>query len=219
VGLLENFYEDAYASVRAHLPLATIYIGDGFNSRNFNNFWTGQPQASDARQGWARAASSYHASYPVVADGETSGGDAIDGDGSGGGGGGGDGDDAQAAAAEAGDPSDASANPRSDPPAYVVGTGIGESPGSSAPGVALAARAAFWDVRGVALDTHMYQCFTRAMRRFSPRQHVAEACGGDRAWLERCCHGKNGTGSGLARVVGEWTAAYDQVKRGGMEGV
>ena len=37
-----NYYEDAYAAVRAHLPRAKVFVGDGFNARNFNRFWTGQ---------------------------------------------------------------------------------------------------------------------------------------------------------------------------------
>jgi len=78
-------------------------------------------------------------------------------------------------------------------------------------GVALAARTEWWDVTNVALDTHMYQCFTRSMRSFSPKQHVGQVCGLDRLWLDRCCHGANHTGSELARLVGEWTVAYDQV--------
>ena len=35
------------AQVRAHLPSATVYIGDGFNARNYNNFWTGRPGAQN----------------------------------------------------------------------------------------------------------------------------------------------------------------------------
>lgn len=27
-----------------------VYIGDGFNSLNFNDFWTGTPQAQDPRK-------------------------------------------------------------------------------------------------------------------------------------------------------------------------
>jgi hypothetical protein len=74
----------------------------------------------------------------------------------------------------------------------------------------------------------LFKCFTRSMRSFSPKAHIAEVCGNDKAWLNRCCNGGDGGGdaaggndnnnthgSKLARVVGEWTAAYDQVVGGG----
>ena len=40
--LLKNFYNDAYIAIRNSLPDAFVYVGDGFNSANFNNFWTGR---------------------------------------------------------------------------------------------------------------------------------------------------------------------------------
>lgn len=41
-------------------------------------------------------------------------------------------------------------------------------------GMILAARAAYWEVWDVVLDTHIYQCFTRSMRLFSPKEHIYE---------------------------------------------
>lgn len=41
-------------------------------------------------------------------------------------------------------------------------------------GMILAARAAYWEVWNVVLDTHIYQCFTRSMRLFTPKEHIYE---------------------------------------------
>lgn len=168
VPLLENYYEDAYAAVRAQLPNATVYIGDVFNSRLFANFWTGKPTAHDPRAVGSMTdetgTSVYRATYPITG--------------------------------EAGEGGDAD--------------GPGDAVEAAADDTPLAGRPAFWEVGNVALDTHIYHCFTPSMRKFTPREHIEEVCGGDRKWLLRCCDGANATGSNMLRMVGEWTLAYDQ---------
>ena len=50
VELLKNFYNDAYIAIRRSMPDAYIYVGDGFNSANFNSFWTGTKQTEHPKK-------------------------------------------------------------------------------------------------------------------------------------------------------------------------
>ena len=95
-------------------------------------------------------------------------------------------------------------------PLAVVASAVATDLGDGGSEVLLAGRSAPWRAEGAVLDTHIYQYFMPALRKFSPKGHISEVCRGDHKWIERCCEGKNETGSDLSRMVGEFTLAYDQ---------
>jgi hypothetical protein len=51
---------------------------------------------------------------------------------------------------------------------------MGESSLSQPYSFELQSRTSFYDVDNVALDTHMYHCFTNDMRHFTPKQHIKQ---------------------------------------------
>ena len=66
------------------------------------------------------------------------------------------------------------------------------------------------------LDSHPYHVFFEKGRAFTPKQHVAYVCRHNSRDVTSCCHDDYLTDnivptSGISRIVGEWSAAYDSL--------
>jgi glucan 1,3-beta-glucosidase len=64
------------------------------------------------------------------------------------------------------------------------------------------------------LDSHYYQVFDQPTRHLSPRQHIAYACTNHHRRTTSCCykdgpHNNHIPSSGVARMIGEWSASFD----------
>jgi len=59
------------------------------------------------------------------------------------------------------------------------------------------------------LDTHIYHVFTPALRELEPADQIHRVCNGEKDWIDQCCW-DDGKPTELGRIVGEWTAAFDQ---------
>jgi glucan 1,3-beta-glucosidase len=66
------------------------------------------------------------------------------------------------------------------------------------------------------LDSHPYHVFFEQGRAFTPKQHIAYVCQHGKQDVESCCyedhpHGNSVPAAGISRIMGEWSAAYDQL--------
>jgi glucan 1,3-beta-glucosidase len=65
------------------------------------------------------------------------------------------------------------------------------------------------------LDSHPYHVFFEKGRAFTPKQHIAYVCRHGKGDVESCCYEDqpNNTvpAAGISRIMGEWSAAYDQL--------
>lgn len=68
----------------------------------------------------------------------------------------------------------------------------------------------------VLLDTHVYHMFTDVLRLLPAVRHIGRVCLFDASWLNECCQ-QHVKPTKLKRMVGEWTAAFDQLPSWGLE--
>lgn len=68
------------------------------------------------------------------------------------------------------------------------------------------------------LDTHQYHVFFEKGRAFTPLQHIAYLCRHNSIDVTSCCYDDAPDNTipakGISRIVGEWSAAYDQLPTG-----